>query len=89
MMPCSPEVLNHRAPVGCGPLGQSRDRNPLGFAREAHHDHRLPISLSDLGNDGLLPVGVHPDFPPLATVSVEPGLTNGRQETRIHRSGTA
>ena len=73
-MPCSPEVLNHRAPVVYGPLGQGRDRIPLGFAPEAHQDHRLPIRLSDLKSDGMLPVGVHPDFPPLATVKVEPGF---------------
>ena len=73
-MPCSLEVCNHRTPVDCGPLGQSRDRNPLGFAREAYQDHRLPIRLSDLGSDRMLPVGVHPDFPLLATVPVEPGF---------------
>ena len=88
-MPCRPEVLNHRAPVNCGPLGQGRDRNPLGFAREAHQDHCLPIRLCDLGSDRMLPVGVHPDFPPLARTRIHPVLTNGRQETRIHRSGTA
>ena len=92
-MPSSPEVLNHRAPVGYGSLGQIRDRNPLGFAREAHQYHRLTIRLSDLGSDGLLPVRVHPDFTyarycPSRT-RIHPVLTNGRQETRIHRSGTA
>ena len=33
----------------------------------------LPIRLSDLESGLSLPFGVHPDFPPLATVPVEPG----------------
>ena len=73
-MPCSPEVLNHRFSVGCGPLGQNLDRNQLGYVREAHQDHRIPIRLHDLGSGISLPVGVHPDFPPLATVPVELGF---------------